>query len=110
MPLRIPDHMSHSRTVGNVTADGKELPTSLDLMDDRGYVTGNSAEVCGYGGRNGRAMVFSFIIGDGDQSRTYRRVLLDPRWGAIGIGAGEHKSDYKVRHPCRDRCVGLSVP
>jgi uncharacterized protein YkwD len=97
--------------VGNVTADGKELPTSLDLMDDRGYVTGNSAEVCGYGGRNGRAMVFSFIIGDGDQSRTYRRVLLDPRWGAIGIGAGEHKSDYKVRHPCRDRCIGrLSVP
>lgn len=79
-----------------MTADGKELPTSLDLMEQRGHVSGRSAEVCGYGGRSGRAMVFSFIIGDGDPARTYRRVLLDPEWESIGIGAGEHNSDYKV--------------
>lgn len=95
--------------MGNVTADGKELPTSLDLMDNHGTASGASAEVCGFGGRNGRAMVFSFVIGDGDASRTYRRVLLDSRWTAIGIGAGEHKSDYKACFPLPPTCLGGNI-
>ncbi|ELR18468.1 Allergen V5/Tpx1 family protein [Acanthamoeba castellanii str. Neff] len=74
-----------------------EYPDSVTKMMNYGYLEDEAKDLVGYGGKNVRHMILlAFIICDGDPSRERRRIIFDPRWRMMGVGAGEHNSPFKI--------------
>jgi len=65
---------------------------SLEKIKDFGLNSGEVTEISGYGARRGREFVYDWLIDDGDSSRARRKILLDPKWKSVGLGAGKHGS------------------
>jgi len=62
-----------------------------------GAFEGLASEVTAYGGTSARDMlIFSFLICDGDKTRSRRKILMDKKWRFMGVSVSPHDSVFEV--------------
>eukprot|EP01089_Gocevia_fonbrunei_P016130 TRINITY_DN4931_c0_g1_i1.p1 TRINITY_DN4931_c0_g1~~TRINITY_DN4931_c0_g1_i1.p1 ORF type:complete len:187 (-),score=39.28 TRINITY_DN4931_c0_g1_i1:50-610(-) len=71
-------------------------PNSVEQLTKYGRFEKEAIEICGFGGNDARGIVLAFLICDGDHQRTQRKILFDPQWKCMGIGAGNHNSSHEI--------------
>ena len=50
----------------------------------------STGECISYGEAEARGIVISLLVDDGVPSRGHRKIILDPKFSAVGISAGKH--------------------
>jgi uncharacterized protein YkwD len=71
-------------------------PSSVTKMEAYGYLEGEAVDLVGYGGQTMRdLLLMSYVLCDGDPSRERRNIIFNPKWKMMGVGAGDHNSQFK---------------
>jgi len=80
---------------GTLRGSDSDGSLSVGRLTNFGFWEGTAVEVAGFGDYTASDMLLSFLVGDADSSRAHRRALLDTTYTHMGVGAAEHRSDFK---------------
>jgi len=95
MTMAAKETMSSMASSGSTSLSDGQLVAGLAR---HGTFEGQATQLAGFGHDNAQDILMNFLISDGDSSRRYRNILLDPKYKFVGISAGTHNSDFK--HMC----------
>eukprot|EP01092_Planopodium_desertum_P003018 TRINITY_DN1516_c0_g1_i1.p1 TRINITY_DN1516_c0_g1~~TRINITY_DN1516_c0_g1_i1.p1 ORF type:complete len:383 (-),score=66.61 TRINITY_DN1516_c0_g1_i1:50-1042(-) len=95
MTLAAKDTMGSMSASGSTSLSDSQLVAALARY---GSFDGQATQLAGFGHDKAEDIIMNFLISDGDSSRRYRNILLDPKYQFVGVAAGSHNSEFK--HMC----------
>ncbi|KAL6051491.1 hypothetical protein QOT17_019156 [Balamuthia mandrillaris] len=92
--------LAAKEAVGDVGPTGKVASSPdgicINKLGKFGEFDEAAVEICSYGGVDAKGLLSAFLICDGEPKRTHRKALFETKWTHIGVGAGDHNSEYKI--------------
>jgi len=88
----------------NCDVDQMDKIDVTKIMEKYGNFKGEFDQAMEFGSENPEEIVINLLVSDGDSSREYRNILLNPKLKKIGIASGKHSSfpNYTVIMACID--------
>ncbi len=83
--LRHTSQQSKTRETGHDSPNGETFEYRLRKVNFL-----STGECISYGEDEARGIVISLLVDDGVPSRGHRKIILDPKFSAVGISAGKH--------------------
>ena len=87
------DHAADIGQYGLVGHEGSRDSTLYERIEKYMEWDGACAENLDFGFKNAENIILNMLIDDGDEERSQRKNMFDPRYKYIGIGCGNHR-DY----------------
>ena len=77
---------------------------TVKIMEKYGNFKGEFNQAMEFGSDNPQEIVINLLVSDGDNSREYRNVLLNPKLKKVGIASGKHSAfpNFTVILACID--------